>query len=256
MNPGTIALIVIGVIIFILLISIRQVNEYERGVKFTIGKFTSVKSAGWKIIIPVFQSMQIVDMRVRAVDIPSQEAITRDNVPVSVNAVLYYRVEDAQKAVLGVLNFHYAMAQLAQTTMRNLIGEVTLDELLANRDQISDKIRQRVEEMCKEWGIRLENVELKDVIVPDDLRRTIAKEAEAERERRAVIIKAEGELQSAEKLAQAAEILGGTKGGLHLRTLQSINDISSDQSNTTIWMVPVEAFKALEGFVEMTKAKK
>lgn len=245
-------LFVVGIV---LLISIRQINEYERGVQFTMGRFSKVKNPGWRIVIPVFQSMTKVDLRVRTVDVPSQESLTKDNISVGVNAVLFFRVVDAQRAVINIENFYYATMQLAQTTMRNLVGEVVLDDLLAKREDLSEKIRSIVAEMTKQWGIEVVNVELKDILIPDDMKRTIGKEAEAERERRAVVIKSEGEVLASENIAKAARTLAGTPGALHLRTLESINDISSDSSNTTVWMVPVETLKALEGLAEFAKKK-
>ena len=239
-------------IVALLIISLRQVNQYERGVMFTMGRFTGVKDPGWRLVVPVFQSMRKVDMRVKAVDVPDQKAITKDNISVAVNAVIYYRVADASKSVLAVENFYYATSQLAQTTMRNIVGEVELDELLGQRERISEKIRNIVDTATDEWGIKVDNVELKDVSLPEEMERTIAKQAEAERERRAVIIKAEGEVASAENMAKAAGILAGSPGALHLRTLQSINDISSDQSNTIVFAVPLEVLKAWEGFKKVS----
>jgi len=241
------------IIIIGLVILIRQVNQYERGVMLTIGKLSGTKGPGWRIVIPIFQKMYKVDMRVKAVDVPSQDAITKDNVSAQVNAVIYYRVRDAEKAILEVENFYYAVTQLAQTTMRNVVGETTLDELLGKRDTISKKIEDIVDKATDPWGIEVISVELKDVLLPEDMKRTMAKEAEAERERRAVIIKAEGEVISAENLVKAADMLGKAPGALHLRTLHSINDISSDQSNTTIWMVPMELLNAIEGFAKGRK---
>lgn len=240
----------IGAILFILLISIRQINQYERGVRFTLGKFTGMMTPGWRLVVPIFQSYQKVDIRVKAVDVPDQNAITRDNVSVKVNAVIYYKVSDASKAIIEVENFRHAISQYAQTTMRNIVGEVTLDELLASRDKIADRIREIVDEETDAWGLKVQNVELKDVSLPPDLERTIGKQAEAEREKRAVIITSEGELASAQNMAKAAEILATSPGALHLRTLQSVNDMSSDQSNTVVYMLPVEALKALEGFTK------
>jgi len=233
-------------IIVILVAILRQINQYQRGVMFTMGRFTGIKNAGWRIVIPVFQSMKKVDMRVKAVDVPDQKAITKDNIAVAVNAVIYYRVTDAEKAILEVEDFFFAMSQLAQTTMRNVVGEVELDQLLSDRDSISERIRTIVDEASDPWGIKVDNVELKDVSLPSDMERTIAKQAEAERERRAVIIKAEGEVQAAENMAKAATILSGAQGALHLRTLQSLNDLSSDQSNTVVFAVPLEILRAFE----------
>lgn len=241
---------IFAVVIVLLLASIRQINQYEKGVKFTLGKFSGMMEPGWRLVIPVFQSYQKVDIRVKAVDVPDQNAITRDNVSVSVNAVIYYKVSDASRAVIEVEDFRYAISQYAQTTMRNIVGEVTLDELLAGRDRIADRIREIVDKETDAWGLKVNNVELKDVKLPNDMERTIAKQAEAEREKRAVIITSEGELAAAQNMAEAAKILSETPGALHLRTLQSINDMSSDQSNTVVYMVPVEVLKALEGFAK------
>jgi regulator of protease activity HflC (stomatin/prohibitin superfamily) len=241
----------IGILIFaavILLISLKQIDQYQRGVMFTMGRFTKVKNPGWRLVVPVFQRMIKVDIRTKAVDVPDQQAITKDNIPVRVNAVIYYKVSDAGKAIIEVENFYYAVSQLAQTTMRNVVGEVELDELLGQRDRISERIRNVVDVASDAWGIKVENVELKDVALPADMERTIAKQAEAERERRAVIIKAEGEVIAAENMAKAAGLLSSVPGALHLRTLQSINDISSDQSNTVIFTLPMEVLKAIEGF--------
>ncbi|MFH1392285.1 MAG: slipin family protein [bacterium] len=248
MTPITILIALIVLFIFLVLISLKQINQYEKGVKFTMGKFSGIMDPGWRIIWPIFQMYQKVDMRVKAVDVPDQKAITKDNVSVSVNAVIYYKVSSAEKAIIEVEDFRYAISQFAQTTMRNIVGEATLDELLANRDQIAERIRQIVDAETDNWGLKVSNVELKDVSLPEDMERTIAKQAEAERERRAVIIKAEGEVAAAENMAKAARILSGSNGALHLRTLQSINDLSSDQSNTVIFALPLEVLRAFEGF--------
>lgn len=240
-----------GIILLVLiLISIKQINQYERGVKFSFGKFSSIMEPGWRIVLPVIQGFHRVDIRTKAVDVPDQNAITRDNVSVKVNAVIYYKVSDADKAVIEVEDFRYAISQYAQTTMRNIVGEVTLDELLSSRDKIADRIREIVDKETDAWGLKVQNVELKDVSLPAEMERTIGKQAEAEREKRAVIINSEGELAASQNIAKAAEMLAKTPGALHLRTLQSINDMSSDQSNTVVYMVPVEALKALEGFVK------
>ncbi len=233
-------------VVIVLLISIRQVNQYERGVKFTLGRFTGVKNPGWRIVVPVFQFMRKVDMRTKAVDVPDQEAITKDNVSCRINAVIYYRVTDASKAILEVENFWNAVSQLAQTTMRNVVGQLVLDELLSQRDQASSRIKDIIEKDAVAWGLEILNVELKDIQLPDDMKRTIAKQAEAERERRAVIINSEGEVSAAENLRKAADILSSSSGALHLRTLNSINDISSDASNTVVFAIPLEVLRAFE----------
>ncbi|PIQ77416.1 hypothetical protein COV82_04590 [Candidatus Peregrinibacteria bacterium CG11_big_fil_rev_8_21_14_0_20_46_8] len=244
MSYATIAFIVL----VLLIISIRQINEYQRGIMFTIGKYSGVKKPGWRLVIPIFQSMRKVDLRVKTIDVPDQEAITGDNISVRINAVLYFKIkeQDADRAILQVEDFYYATSQLAQTTMRNAVGEVELDHLLQNRQEVSDKIKEIVDKLTDPWGIEIVNVELKDVLLPQELQRVIAKQAEAEREKRAVIIKAEGEVMAAANITKAAEMMSHAPGALHLRTLQSINDLSSDQSNTTIWMVPLEALRAME----------
>lgn len=236
--------------IVLVFISIRQINQYQRGVKFTFGKFTSIMEPGWRIVWPIIQSSQKVDIRVKAVDVPDQNAITKDNVTVKVNAVIYYKVSNAEKAIIEVEDFRYAISQYAQTTMRNIVGEVTLDELLSSRDKIADRIREIVDKETDAWGLKVQNVELKDVSLPAEMERTIGKQAEAEREKRAVIINSQGELAASENIAKAAEMLSKTPGALHLRTLQSINDMSSDQSNTVVYMVPVEVLKAFDSFAK------
>lgn len=236
------------VLIVIAIIILREVKQYERGVVLTMGKFTSLRTPGWSIIIPIFQQMEKVDLRVKAVDVPDQKVITRDNVSASINAVIYYKVSDAAKAVLEVENFRFAVSQLAQTTMRNIVGGAELDEVLSKRDELSARIQEIIDKETDEWGITVENVELKDFFLPEDMERTIAKQAEAERERRSVIIKAEGEVAAAENMAKAAGVLSTAPGALHLRTLQSLNDLSSDQSNTVVFATPIEVLRALEGF--------
>tara|TARA_Y100000310_G_C20613780_1_gene779479 strand:+ start:711 stop:1463 length:753 start_codon:yes stop_codon:yes gene_type:complete len=233
-------------LILIAFAMIRQINQYERGIVLTMGKYSTTWNPGWKILIPVFQKLIKVDIRVKAVDVPDQEAITKDNIPVRINAVIYYKVVSAEKAVLEVEDFFYAVSQLAQTTMRNAVGEVTLDELLANKAEVSEKIKKTVDAASDPWGIDVQSVELKDIILPESLKRTIAKVAEAEREKQAVIINSQGEVEASANMAKAAQTLSEQAGALHLRTLQSINDLSSDQSNTTIWMIPMEMLKALE----------
>lgn len=240
----------IPIVIVLLVIFIRQVNQFERGILFTFGKYSKTVDPGWRIVIPVFQSLTKVDIRVKAVDVPDQEAMTKDNVSVRINAVIYYKVKDAAKVIIEVENFRNATAQLAQTTMRNVVGEVPLDDVLGKRDEISKKIRTIVDVATDPWGIDVINVELKDIGLNDEMKRVMGKEAEAEREKRAVIIKAEGEVAAAENMAKAAKTLSGAPGALHLRTLQSVNDLSSDQSNTTVWMLPVEALRALEAIAK------
>jgi regulator of protease activity HflC (stomatin/prohibitin superfamily) len=242
--------IIVILAIIIVIGGLRIVNEYQRGVILTFGKYKGTRNPGLRWIFWPFgiQQMIKVDLRVKAVDVPDQKAITKDNISVNVNAVVYYKVKDASKAVLEVEDFFHAISQLAQTTMRDAVGEVELDQLLAERDNVSEKIRGIVDKVSDPWGIDVSSVSLKDVALPPDMERTIAKQAEAEREKRAVIIKAEGEVASAENMRKAADILNATTGALHLRTLQSLNDLSSDQSNTVIFAVPLEILRAFERF--------
>ena len=244
-------LYVIGIVAFVLICLIPgcvvQVNEYERGVLFSRGKFKRVLRPGWNFIIPIFQSYKKVDIRTKADDVPAQEAITKDNVSVKINAVLYYKIFDASKAILEVQNYYYATGQLAQTTMRNAVGSVTLDELLGEREKISEEICRIIDQLTDPWGIKVENVDLKDISLPEEMQRVIAKVAEAEREKAAVITKAAGEVEASKNLAQAAENMSKVPGALHLRTLSTINDVSSDQSNTIIFAIPLEVLRAFEG---------
>ena len=233
-------------VVVVLLSSIKEIKQYERGIKFNFGKFAGIAEPGWRIIIPVFQRLVKADIRIKAVDVPDQEAITEDNISVTMNAVIYYKISDAAKAVIEVENFYYAVSQLAQTTMRNAVGEFSLDKLLKNRAEVAKLIEQAVEKTTEQWGIDVISVELKDIVISPDLKRTMAKVAEAEREKKAVIIQAEGEVIASDNIAKAAKTLSESPGALHLRTLQSINDISSDQSNTTVWMVPIEVLRAVE----------
>ena len=241
-------LTILGIIVFILLISIRQINQYQKGVKFMLGKYIGLMNPGWRLVFPIIQSYRKVDLRVKAVDVASQEAITKDNISVSVNAVIYYKVRSADKAILEVENYYYAISQLAQTTMRNAVGQVDLDQLLSERDRVSESIRIIVDKATDPWGIEVINVELKDITLPEEMKRVIGRQAEAEREKRAIIIKAQGEVIAADNMAKAAQTLSESKGALHLRTLQSINDISSDQSNTIVFAIPLEVLRAFEAF--------
>ncbi|MCH7883213.1 slipin family protein [Patescibacteria group bacterium] len=242
--------VILAILGFILLISIKQINQYQKGVKFTLGKYTGLMEPGWRIVLPIVQFYRKIDLRVKAVDVPDQEAITKDNISVGVNAVIYYKVQEANKAVLEVEDFFFAISQLAQTTMRNAVGQVDLDGLLSQRDRVSENIRSIIDKATDPWGIKVLNVELKDVILPEEMKRVIGKQAEAEREKRSLIIKAEGEVIAASNMTKAARTLSEAKGALHLRTLQSINDISSDKSNTIVFAIPLEVLRAFEKFGE------
>lgn len=248
-----IIILLIFLVIILLLRSIRQINEYERGVLFRFGKFKRILNPGWRLIFPIIDSMKKVDIRTKAVDVPEQDAITKDNVSIRINAVLYYKIFDASKAIIAVENYKYAVAQLAQTTMRNAVGAVSLDELLAERDKISEEICKIVDEATDPWGVKVENVELKDISLPEEMKRVIARVAEAEREKEAVITKAKGEVEASENLAKAANLMSKTPGAMHLRTLSTISDISSDQSNTIVFALPIEVLEAIKGYSENKK---
>ena len=237
------------IVIFLIVVisSIRQINQYERGILFKRGKYSKVLEPGWHVIWPIIQSCKKIDIRTRAVDVPEQVAISSDNVSIKINAVIYYKVFDAGKALCEVENFQYAVGQLAQTTMRNVVGTVTLDQLLTDREKISANICEIIDKATDPWGVKVENVELKDISLSQEMQRVMAKVAEAEREKNAVITKAQGEVEAAKNLAEAANMMGNTPGALHLRTLATINDLSSDQSNTVVFALPVEVLRALEG---------
>ena len=245
------------IIAFYFLIGIRIVKQYERRVVFTWGKYTKILTPGFKFIWVIAQTSQNVDIREKAVDVPSQEAMTKDNISCNINAVIYYKIKEARvdRSVINVRSLDYAMTQFALTTMRNIVGQFELDELLAKREEASKKIKEIVDEKSDNRWVDVLSVELKDINIPDDLKRTIGKQAEAEREKRAKIITSEGELASSENLKKAAEMLAKAPGALHLRTLQSVNDISSDQSNTTVWMIPIEIMNAIQGLSEKLSKK-
>src|SRR3990167_8979565 len=244
------SLIFLAAVIVFFLSFLKKINQYERGVVYTMGRFTGLINPGWRFIWPIFQSFRKVDIRTKAVDVPKQETITRDNVSCKMNAVIYYKVVDAGRAINEVENVFWAVSQLAQTTMRRVAGEATLDELLSNREKIAAQILEIVDKQTETWGVNVEAVELKDIELPESMVRTMAKQAEAEREKRATIINSEGEVMAAENLANAASLLSKSPGALHLRTLNSINDISSDQSNTVIFAVPMEVLRAVEGLAK------
>jgi regulator of protease activity HflC (stomatin/prohibitin superfamily) len=257
MAEAIVALLFIGLFILFILIlsSIKIIRQYEKGVRFTFGKFSGTMEPGLNIIIPIIHTYVRVDLRIKAVDVPEQIGITKDNISVGINAVIYYKVSDPISAIIKVEHYNYAVSQLAQTTMRNVVGEVELDQLLSSRDKISARIREVVDELSDPWGIKVDAVELKDINLPDTMKRMIARQAEAERERRAVIIKAEGEVVAAQNLSKAAQILGSNPGALHLRTLQTLNDLASDQSNTVIFALPIEVLRAFESMAGKSKSE-
>ncbi len=240
--PGIIC--VPAVILFILIFSsLRVLKEYQRGVVFRLGKVIGIKGPGLILVFPVIDSLRKVDLRVVAMDVPPQDVITRDNVSVKVNAVSYYRVIDPKKAILEVTNYMYATNQLAQTTLRSVLGEATLDELLANRDEINGKLQDILDRMTDPWGIKVSAVEVKHVDLPEDMQRMMAKEAEAERDRRAKIIRADAELQASQKLSEAAEILDRHPSALQLRYLQTLTDIAVENNSTIAFPLPIDLIK-------------
>ncbi|MXN65559.1 slipin family protein [Stappia sp. GBMRC 2046] len=242
---------VIGVIVIMFFASaIRIFREYERGVVFTLGRFSRVCGPGFVIIIPVVQQVVRTDLRMFVEDVPSQDVISRDNVSVKVNAVIYYRIIDPQRAIINVENYTSATSQLAQTTLRSVLGKHELDEMLAERDKLNADIQEILDRQTDNWGIKVSNVEIKHVDIDESMIRAIAKQAEAERVRRAKIINAEGEQQAAQKLAEAGEILAKQPNAMQLRFFGAVHDIAGDKSSTIVFPLPIELMKALEG---MTK---
>src|SRR5205807_1074011 len=238
---------ILAVVAFCLFSGLRVLREYERAVYFFLGRSWGAKGPGLIYLPPLFARMQKVSLRVMALDIPPQDVITRDNISLKVNAVLYMRVNEPVKAVIGVENYLYATSQLAQTTLRSVLGETQLDELLANRDKINAILKQIIDKRSEDWGIEVSAVEVKDVDLPPEMKRAIARQAEAERERRAKVINAEGELQASEKLAQAAHIIGSEPAAIQLRYLQTVTEISSENNSTTFFPIPIDLLK---GFFE------
>jgi regulator of protease activity HflC (stomatin/prohibitin superfamily) len=241
---------VLIVLVMLLLSAFRILREYERGVVFQLGRFWQVKGPGLILLIPVIQQMVRVDLRTVVLDVPPQDVITRDNVSVKVNAVLYFRVLDPQKAIIQVEDFLVATSQLAQTTLRAVLGKHELDELLAEREQLNADIRQVLDAQTDAWGIKVANVEIKHVDLNESMVRAIARQAEAERERRAKVIHAEGELQASEKLMQAAQMLGKEPGAMQLRYMQTLGAIAGDRTSTIVFPMPVDL---LTGLVDKQK---
>ena len=232
--------------LFVLLPSIKVIMEYERAVLFTLGKYSRTLNPGLNIIIPILQGVRKVDIRIKTVDIPKQEVMTKDNVPVSVNAVVYMKVINPEKAVLKIQDYVYAVAQYGQTALRDVIGNKELDYVLTEREQIANEIKELVDKETDEWGVDITSIKIQDIELPVDMKRIMARQAEAEREKRANIIKAEGEVISSQNLKKAAITLSGAPGALHLRTLQTLVDISSDPSNKIVFAVPMEVLRAFE----------
>jgi regulator of protease activity HflC (stomatin/prohibitin superfamily) len=238
-------LVVAAFVIAIVGSALRVLREYERGVMFTLGRFTGVKGPGLILILPYIQQMVRIDLRIVVLDVPSQDVISRDNVSVKVNAVLYFRVVDSDKAVIEVKDFMQATSQLAQTTLRSVLGKHSLDEMLAERDKLNQDIQEILDAQTESWGIKVTNVEMKQVDISESMIRAIAKQAEAERLRRAKIINAEGEQQAAQKLVEAAEIIARAPGAMQLRYLGALHDIASDRSNTIVLPLPTDLLQSI-----------
>ncbi|GAB4304820.1 MAG: slipin family protein [Candidatus Bipolaricaulota bacterium] len=239
--------IIVAVAVLFLASAIRIVREYERGVIFRLGRLVGAKGPGLFLIIPLVDKMVKVDLRTITLDVPPQEVITRDNVPVSVNAVVYFRVVDPQAAVVEVLDYIEATRQISMTTLRSVLGRVELDDILAEREKLNRELQQIIDEHTDPWGIKVSTVEIKDVKIPTEMQRAIARQAEAERERRSKVINAEGEFQAAEKLREAAAIMHEAPGALQLRYLQTLSEISTENATTIVFPVPIEILDALRG---------
>jgi regulator of protease activity HflC (stomatin/prohibitin superfamily) len=239
-GAGLLTIIIIG--IYILANAVRILREYERGVIFRLGRLMGARGPGLIFLIPIVDRMVRVSLRVVTMDVPPQDVITRDNVSVKVNAVVYFRVIDVNKAIVEVVDFLYATSMIAQTTLRSVLGQVELDDLLTNREKINLQLQHIIDQQTEPWGIKVSVVEVKNVDLPENMQRAIARQAEAERERRAKIIHAEGEYQASEKLAQAAAIIGKTPAGIQLRFLQTLTEVATEKNSTTIFPVPIDLF--------------
>jgi regulator of protease activity HflC (stomatin/prohibitin superfamily) len=246
-------IVVVVLVLFILANAIRILKEYERGVVFRLGRLVGAKGPGLILLIPIVDKMVKVSLRTVPMDVPPQDIITLDNVTVKVNAVAYFRVMDPNKAIVDVEDYIYATSQIAQTTLRSILGQAELDSLLSERDKINQELQKIIDEQTEPWGVKVSIVEVKNVDLPQEMQRAIARQAEAERERRAKVIHADGEYQAAEKINMAAQVLGQTNIGIQLRYLQTLVEISSEKNSTTLFPIPIEMFKP---FIEkMTKSE-
>jgi regulator of protease activity HflC (stomatin/prohibitin superfamily) len=239
------AVVILGVLVVLLSSSVRVVQEYERGVIFRLGRLVGARGPGLFLLIPGVERMQKVDLRVITMDVPSQEAITRDNVTVKVNAVVYFRVVDPDSAVTKVLDFTRATSLIAQTTLRSVLGQVELDDLLTNRERVNLELQRIIDEQTDAWGIKVTAVEVRDVELPETMQRAMARQAEAEREKRAKVIHAQGEFEASERLAEAARIINTQEAGLQLRYLQTLTEISSERNSTIVFPLPLDLVRGL-----------
>jgi regulator of protease activity HflC (stomatin/prohibitin superfamily) len=247
---GGFGFMVLIALLVVVISGIRIINQYERGVILTLGRYSGIKQPGLRIVVPVVQQMIKVDVRSTPVDVPRQEVITKDNVTINVDAVVYFRVINAERAVLETNNYLYATAQFAQAALRDVVGNVELDSLLSKREQISEEIKRIVDSETDAWGIDVENVKVQNIELPQDMKRAMAKQAEAERERRAVIINAEGEKAAAQQVAEAASILGMVPGGMGIRTLQTLERIAVEPSQKTVFVLPADLSDAFKKIVK------
>jgi regulator of protease activity HflC (stomatin/prohibitin superfamily) len=242
-----IAVVVLSLALGLFASAVRIVQEYERGVIFRLGRVMGARGPGWFLIIPLFERMQKVDLRIITMDVPAQEVITKDNVTIKVNAVLYFKVEEPEAVVVRVLDFLRATSQIAQTSLRNVVGQSELDELLAERERINLRLKQIIDEATEPWGVQVTIVEIKDIELPQGMQRAMARQAEAERERRAKIINADGEFQAAERLAEAGRVLAEVPTTMQLRFLQTLGEIASEKNSTIVFPVPIDLLSTFMG---------
>ncbi len=255
MFPYPFLVFLVFLVIAFLGTSIRVINEYQRAVVFRLGRVIAAKGPGLIILIPIIDKMVKVDLRTITLDVPPQDIITKDNVSVKVSAVVYFRVLDPVAATVEVENFFFATSQLAQTTLRSVCGQAELDELLSEREKLNAKIQNILDQDTEPWGIKVSKVEVKEIDLPDEMKRAMAKQAEAERERRSKIINAEGEFQAAKRLAEAAEIISKSPAALQLRYLQTLREVSAENNSTTLFPIPIDLFKPFVELAEKAKEK-
>jgi regulator of protease activity HflC (stomatin/prohibitin superfamily) len=247
---GGFGVVLLIVVLFFIISGIKIINQYERGVVLTLGKYTGIRMPGLRVVVPIFQQLIKVDVRSTPVDVPSQEVITKDNVTIKVDAVVYFRAVDAAKAVLETNNYIYATSQFAQAALRDVVGNVEMDALLSQREEISQEIKRIVDSETDKWGIDVENVKIQNIELPQDMKRAMAKQAEAERERRAAIITASAEKAAAKEVAEAAGVLAAIPGGIAIRTLQTLEKIAVEPSQKTLFVLPADLSDAFKKFVK------
>ncbi|MDF1544605.1 MAG: slipin family protein [bacterium] len=252
MPPQVLMLVAFGVFVLLMILSkaVYILKEYERGVIFRLGRLVALKGPGLKLIIPLVDKLIRVDLRVVTYDIPPQDVITKDNVSIKVNAVLYFQVTNPNDAIISVANFFEATSQIAQTTLRSVLGQVELDDLLANREKINAQLQHIIDEQTEPWGVKVSVVEVKNVDLPPEMQRAMAKQAEAERERRSKVIHAEGEFQAAQKLADAATVIASAPSAMQLRFLQTLVEVSAEKNSTLIFPVPIDLLSSIKGFLD------